>query len=431
MVKYIYYFLSVFNVLLAFLIITNFSDFALNPQILEIMKKSLELLIPVMILETINIFIEDLGLTFKNIIKRIIDWVYEKDNIIPNKTPKKSKDGEEILNPFSYSNIDMEDFDYHYSEEYDKTEISWKTVLFFTVAAIGVSYYFYPDLYHGVFQGLKDKFFPPRGPSGGGLGDPSTSVSIPVSVKGKGVEFVNVGYVGDLTLLQNKVNDIVHSPNLPIEDKLEVLGSFKRSLNMKVTDVNFVKKLDIFSEAKNYLHSQIKVENIPSTSTPSIASTSTFIPDYIITSTSSSNPTSFVTPPSPNVSTGSLTPTNNSGYFTPTNSSTGSLTPTVSNPKLALTILTEAPVLPISTEMVRVDHSPVLEAIPKDVWDSFKKGSGLTNILNPNLSPSDYPVTFDWPVGHISPYESGTATPVDSSAPKMIMDKWMEEINKK
>jgi len=31
---------SVFNVLLAFLIITNFSDFALNPQILEIMKKS-------------------------------------------------------------------------------------------------------------------------------------------------------------------------------------------------------------------------------------------------------------------------------------------------------------------------------------------------------------------------------------------------------
>src|SRR5260221_125735 len=332
MVKYIYYFLSVFNVLLAVFIITNFSDFALNPKILEIMKNSLELLIPFVILESINIFIEDLGLTFKNIIKRIMDWVYTSDGI-------------------------------------DKT--------------------------------IPDK----------------TST------------------------------EVVNSKTLPIDDKLRILTSFKKNLDIQATDIHFAKKSGIFSEATNYLQNQIQVENILSTSTPSIPSTSTFIPDYIFTSTSSSNPTSFVTPSSPSVSTGSITPQNISsgsatptgtltpkgGFFTPINSPAGSSVtlPSISSPKLSVTIPTNIPVLPTSTEMVRFDHSPVLEAIPKDIWDPFKSGGKLKSMFASRLSPSDYPITFNWPEGHISPYDSTTRTPIDISAPNTNTDNYLDELAKK
>ena len=451
MVKYIYYFLSVFNVLLGVLIITNFSDFALNPKILEIMKASLELAIPVMILETINIFIEDLTVFFKNIIKKIIDWVYDKDNIIPDKTPKKSKDGEDILNPFSYSNYSIDDLGYHYPDEYDDidTKVSWKTVLFFTVLAIGVSYYFVPELYHGIYQGLKDKFFPPsdpKGPSAGGT-------SIPVSVKGKGVEIINIGtstgFVEDLSLLQNKVNDIVHSPNLPIEQKMEVLDSFKTSLNLRVSDTSFFKKLDILREGKIYLESQVASTSsllpLPDSTTSSIPSS---LPQPLIASTTTSLPES-ITPPSPNISTGSVTPKiispgtttpagtltpkniSSSGFFTPISSPSGSSValPNISPPELSLTIPSNTPVLSTSTEIVRLGHSPVLEAIPKELeWNPFKGGGKLKGMFTPKISPSDYPRTFNWPEGHISPYDSTTGTPVDGSAPKMIMDKNMDEL---
>ena len=67
----------------------------------------------------------------------------------------------------------------------ESTKTSWKTVIFFTVLAIGVSYFMFPEMYHGIYNGLKDKFFPDNRGGGGNSSNNDYKYRYLPSLKGK------------------------------------------------------------------------------------------------------------------------------------------------------------------------------------------------------------------------------------------------------
>jgi hypothetical protein len=154
MVRYTYYFLSVLNLILAFIVIINFSE-ETSLKVLEVLKSTMVYALPTLLLETINTYITDLGLFFKNILKRLIDWVYDNSGEIKTegKIPKPQiEEIEEIKIPtqdqFSFREMEFNDIEYRYkgkwmtadelketfspqeyqdqfTDEYNNTKISW------------------------------------------------------------------------------------------------------------------------------------------------------------------------------------------------------------------------------------------------------------------------------------------------------------------
>jgi hypothetical protein len=183
MVRIIYYFLSAFNLILALIVIFSFSDlqsFQYTGKILELLWEGLHILIPVIILDSINEYIIDLGLFFKNLLRKFIDWIYSGEikldpkKVQQNKLPKRDNI---IRDPFSGTHVEnIQNMDYReFYRDYDQelsTKTSWKTVIYFTILAVGVSYFIYPDLYHAIYYGIKDRLFPG---GGGGPGGGTTS----------------------------------------------------------------------------------------------------------------------------------------------------------------------------------------------------------------------------------------------------------------
>lgn len=408
MIKSIYYFLSAFNVVLAILVLTNFSDLTVNPKILDLLKTTLELAIPIIILESINEYIVDLGLFFKNMVKKIIVWVLEEEtNLDDNKPSNKSRKVKiPSQDQFSYKKtlLGVDEIDYQYPEKDINIDISWKTVLFFTVLAIGASYYMYPDLYNSIYYGLKDKFFPPSGPRGG-------SSSLPLD-KGKGVEIVS-NTLKKTTYLQGKLNAVLDSNNLSLKEKLVRVTAIGMSTKLDEP----VETEDMVLNAINSLQLAIDAESVhPSTSSlEGLSNISTG------SSTGSLTPT--------NISTGSLTPTNiPTTFLTPTNIPTTSLTPAILNK--GVTPLSTINIPSVSTNLIRLDHSPVLDNLPKDLnWEPFKEGGRLKGIFN---LPVVKPAILDLPIAHISPYHSESVTPVTTSiADPGKLEKLLEDVNKK
>ena len=182
MIKIIYYVLTVFNLLLALIMIVNFSDIDFSLTIFGHMLDVFKILIPVMILDMITEYYVDLGLFFKKILKRFINWIYTTDVKVEPKKVINRKRVKEIIDPFStpIKAADIESYDYrdYYKgiEEYEASQrIGWKTVAFFTFLAVGVSYYMYPELYQAVYYAIKDRLFgdTPRG-GGGAAGAVTT-----------------------------------------------------------------------------------------------------------------------------------------------------------------------------------------------------------------------------------------------------------------
>ena len=179
MIKYIYYFLSAVQFVIALILIFKFSDYdiPLFNLALEISKY----LIPAIVTDIIYEMFKNLEIDLKQIFKRFINWVYSSENGIEVKGAKiKDKIKHTIpqgIDPFQYV---LNPEDQEYVDEYmerTKGGISWKTVAFFVFLAIGVSYYMYPDLYHGIYQGIKDSLFPGKGGGGGNTGGTTSTTT--------------------------------------------------------------------------------------------------------------------------------------------------------------------------------------------------------------------------------------------------------------
>jgi len=133
-------------------------------------------MLPALILDAINEYIVDLGLFFKNTLRKLIAWVYSEpylpklgDKFYPNKIKGKNR-AHTLPDPFQYTlnTNDIDDLDYVYLEQ-SNSKIGWKTVAIFTVLAFGVSYYMYPDMYNNIYTFIIDYFFSPDPNGRGGV----------------------------------------------------------------------------------------------------------------------------------------------------------------------------------------------------------------------------------------------------------------------
>jgi len=217
-----------------------------------------------------------------------------------------------VTDNFSLRNMgDLYDENYEGSED---NSINWGVVLAITAVALGVSYYMFPDFYHNIYYGIKDKFFPGDRGGGGGVGD--AGANIPV--------VVDPGAV-----LNNRVNNIVSDPNFTIDQKFSSLNSLEiLTANNNYTPEESRVREFLFDRARYDLNalrdSGFNTSPIPE----NISDSNIFIKtppinpgDIILTNVS--NPASPLTPVSELTPTGSAA---SSGASTPVN--TGSLTPT-------------------------------------------------------------------------------------------------------
>jgi hypothetical protein len=125
MIRAIYYFLSAFNIVLALVVIFNFSDISISIPLFE----SIKLWIPIIIINAINEHIVDLGLFFKNLLRKFIDWIYNGEIKLDPKKVKVNKQPKNIQNPFNLKPVDMEYVDvsnYFIDPDFEEsTKTSW------------------------------------------------------------------------------------------------------------------------------------------------------------------------------------------------------------------------------------------------------------------------------------------------------------------
>jgi hypothetical protein len=130
MIKIIYYILSGFNVVLALIIKFKFTDVQL--PLIYLLLDTLNLMLPVIIIDAINDYIIDLGLFFKNTLRKLIAWVYSEPYLPklgykfkPNKV-KGINRSHTLPDPFQYtlSSNDIDDLDYVYLE-LNNSKIGW------------------------------------------------------------------------------------------------------------------------------------------------------------------------------------------------------------------------------------------------------------------------------------------------------------------
>jgi hypothetical protein len=302
-IRYLYYFLSAFNVVLALIIIINFSDFT-NPELIKFFLTSLELLLPIVILEGLSEYVEEFALFFKNIIKNIIDWVYSLESIeTVDRSPKIPSQDQ-----FSYKATDLELNEYGIPCLEEDTSLNWFAIILLTISIIGVSYSLHPELYHNIFSSLKDLFFPGR--DDGDLGDtinPSFHEKLSViAVKNTTDRIVNDNNLTNLQKMNRIIaisKTILHGDNnynsQEILDRLDLLDDAIKVLDNKNTIIDVTHITSTISTGDI-----TPTNNLLSSNSPSNLSSST----STLTTTITNNP---IPSPSNPSTTGSLTPTNN------------------------------------------------------------------------------------------------------------------------
>jgi hypothetical protein len=387
-VRYIYYFLSAFNVVLALIIITNFSDFT-NPELIKFFITSLELLIPVIILEGLSEYIEEIALFFKNILKNFIDWVYDKEALeTGDKSTKKENTSPRIptQDQFSYKASDLEFNEFGDLSTFRGEEnryLNWISIAILTFAIFGISYTLHPELYHSVYSNLKDLFFPGRGGGGDAVGG------------------VNTPQISPNLVLKNTVDRIVNDNTLSDIDKANRVNALARTVLSQVhtiTPQDKLEKVGILAEAIRIIDDANDTISLasssPSISANSLTPTNNTIP---LPSTSASTTPTNVTTSLPSTS-ASTTPTN--------------VTTSLPHPNLQISVASTTP------DLISLDHSPILERIPSDLDWAAKGGGELKEIIS-NLSSS---VT--------TPVAENTI-PIPIPSKPVDLDKMMEELNKK
>lgn len=277
MIKFIYFFLSGINLILSLIVIFNLSSLDYQLPLIHFIIDIFKFIIPLMITDTINQLIEDLGTNYKQIFKHFINWVYTPQTIssfskiedkIENSIPvahslakgleeELQKQGGKIdLFQCNFSPDDKE-----YIEEYinSKEEVNWKTIAFFAFLAIGISYYMYPDLYHNIYNGIKDSLFPDRGGSDGGLGTEET-VSIHSFTNKKDPSHVFSKaelYDAHISLIKTKIAHIMES-DATIDKKKDRILHLYKAVTLTSTDtemVNIVKLFNAHTDKLNQIFS--------------------------------------------------------------------------------------------------------------------------------------------------------------------------------
>jgi|SRR5882757_8092734 len=229
-IKIIYYFLSVANLLLALIILGVFS----HPSYLELFTPNmlgeivswlwsgLHLMIPVIILNALDDYFSYIVEFFRLACKRFIDWVLSdspskiipKQSDIPKDINKSNRDPVDVYNPFYAKRyVDSEEYYGSYNGipeiDIEPHKIGWKDYLLFGVLAVAVTYYLYPDMYNNLYYAIKGKIFPGSGGSGGGglpgfNAPPVSDKDVPYKVyKGKNFGVATLPATSEITLRHN------------------------------------------------------------------------------------------------------------------------------------------------------------------------------------------------------------------------------------
>jgi len=431
-IKIIYYFLSISNILLALIVLGVFSD----PNYLELFSPSflgkaigwlwggLHLMIPVIILNVLNDYFEYIIEFFRLACKRFIDWVLEGSNSnIPeiSKDINKSNNNREpvdVYNPFYAKRyVDSEDYYGSYNGipdiDIEPHKFGWKDFVLFGVLAVGITYYLYPDMYNNLYFAIKGKIFPGSGGSGGGglpgfNAPPVSDKDVPYKVyKGKNFSVTTVPVTSEQVLRSNmeeiafsgltsaeknasllhlyndvlKSGDVINKSNQIADLAVELNNTISKNPTMKpfTMDLNGLRHTTVPT-------TQLIIASNLSSPEGSVAGYLTPVeninrgPSY----NSPSMPGDFLKPlPQSNISTGHITPTQSNldnlrdsllgSHITPTQSnlSTGYITPKgVSVP----------PVLGIDTNVGDVSSS------------SSSSSTTPTSSLSPQPSPAPLPV---------------------------------------
>jgi hypothetical protein len=383
-IKYIYYFLSAFNVMLGLIIITNFSDFA-SPELINFFITSLEFLIPVIILEGLSEYMIDLGLFFKNIFRKFIDWVYDREEIVKDGENLSKKDNKSPKIPtqdqFSYKASDLELGEFGDLSTFRGEEnhyLNWISIAILIFAVFGISYTLHPELFHSIYSNLKDLFFPGRG-------------------GGDSIGGVNTPRINPNLVLKNTTDRIVNDNNLTDLEKANRVNALAKTVLSQVetiTPQDKLEKVGILAEAIRIIDD--------ANDTISLASSS---PSTSVGSLTPTNIPIILPSNSPSISTSSLTPTNNTIPL-PSNSSNLNLQIPASQ----------------AADLINLEHSPIIERIPNDL--KWAKGGKLKGMFSNNSSSATTPII-----------ENSTPIPIPAKAAPSSnsgdLGKMMEEFNKK
>lgn len=341
-VKYLYYFLSAFNAVLALILITNFSDLN-NPELVKFFLTSLEVLIPVILLEGLSEYIEEMVLFFKNMIKNFIDWVYSRDKE-SDKSHTKSDISPKIpsQDQFSYKAFDLELDDSGNPLIEEEQRNSLLSIVFITIAILGLSYSLHPELFHNIYSNLKDLFFPRGGGDTGGT-------------------IIHHLDTPSLTTIQHATDRVVYDNTLTNLQKINRISSLSKAIlheGHNYSPEENLDRVDLLDQAVKLI-----VSGNTTIDVTHIASSSTSLPPSNITTSLPHNSSS--------TSTGSLTPTNN-------------VTPLPSQSPSNLNL--QIPVASTPADLINLDNSPVLERVPNNLDWTAKGGGRLRGMFSTSTS---------------------------------------------
>jgi hypothetical protein len=244
--------------------------------------------------------------------------------------------GRKLGDPLYHGRVsDAKDFKYYNdfydgnSEEYEDNSIDWGLVFAATIITLSVSYYLFPDFYHNIYYGLKDKFFP--GDRGGGGGS-EANPNIKINTAGRSIEILDSN-------IERIIND-EKLTNLEKSIRLGYLQSAALSVENNLSPHEVADRANIFAKAHSRLdygelNTGVQITSSSNISKSDVLTPSSGLGDIILTNESSPaspltpsdtltpanlgslTPTSSVTPisVSPPVNTGSLSP---AGSVTPT-----------------------------------------------------------------------------------------------------------------
>jgi len=394
-IRYIYYFLSAFNVVLGLIIFINFSDFA-SPDLLNFFHTTLELLIPVIILNAIDLIIEDLGLSFKNIFRKFIDWIYSKEEIIIDKKEEiTAKIPTQDQFSFIASDLELDEFGFPKAELDEEQTNSWLTFALLTIAILGLSYSLHPELFHSIYSNLKDLFFPRGG-------------------EGSGDTYLPDHNTPSITAVQKATDRVIYDNNLTTVQKMSRITAMSKAILHEGHNYNaeeILDRMDLLDQAVRVIESNntiLDVSHITSSiSTGDLTPTPTNIS---LPSNSSSSSSPSLTPTPTNISLPSNSPSTSAGSLTPTNNPISLPSQTPSNLNLQIPVASTTP------DLISLDHSPILERIPNDL--DWAKGGKLKGMFSNNSSSATTPIIEN-------------STPIPIPAKTIDLDKMMDELNKK
>jgi hypothetical protein len=168
-IKGVYYFLTILNVLLAAFVLGFFSDinFNLDLPLINVLWSGFLALIPAMVIDWLtNLFI-NYAESIRRAAIRFLNWVYSDGSY----KPRVKQWSKGISDPFSNihnqgiggDSTPLLDTPLDEAIEKEHVKATWTTIIIFTVGTIAVTYYFFPDLYHAAYQWAKGKIWPDGG----------------------------------------------------------------------------------------------------------------------------------------------------------------------------------------------------------------------------------------------------------------------------